>query len=101
MTDESKKELKKTIRNEVSPLLIGLRNDIKDLSEIISKGTALPELVFSEKEKSDILAFKLSITPQKGVDYFDGYTPVLGEDYFTTEEIFSFKDSIAAMRCLF
>lgn len=78
---EANKTLKQAIRNEINPLLIGLRADIKDLTSLIAKGTMLPELSLSEETVAQIKDFKQSITPQKGVDFFDGYTPVKGKDY--------------------
>ena len=32
------KDLKETIKNEVGPLLIGVRNDIKSLSKLVRQG---------------------------------------------------------------
>lgn len=94
MTDENKKAIKEALKNEVKPLLIGLRNEIKSLGLTLSKGQELAiekQLTLGteviSKSLEEIVKFKQSILPVKGVDYFDGYTPLKGTDYFTDEDI--------------
>lgn len=97
MKDEKEKVLKEVLKNEVSPLLIGIRNDLKNVvanltenqEKAIEKQLTLGTEVIS-KALEEIVNFKKSILPVKGVDYSDGYTPIRGTDYFTDDDVKTF-----------
>ena len=106
-----KRDIKKTIKNEINPYLIGLRNEIKDTNALLSFiDSALDELnqqeekttvyllnkSFTENELKQMKEFVKTIAPVSGRDYFtkdeiktflNAVTPVKGKHYFTDKEI--------------
>lgn len=112
MDENQKKIFKDALRAEISPLLIGLRNDIKEsnthleqvFSEIAKKSTV--ELFFNP----DVMAKmkpKDGITPEKGVHYFTeqekeeflkAITPIKGIHYFTEQEVVEFKIAVTPVK---
>ncbi len=118
MDDEKKlkKALKKALKNEVAPFLIGMRSDLKKLADREIKQHQMSlvmngkEVVVMKGEKGDsvkgekgdkpvkgsdyftpkeIKDFLKKTTPKKNKDYFDGKDgekPVIGVDYYTEEQ---------------
>lgn len=103
-----KENLKKTLKNEVNPLLIGLRNEIKEGNSLLSQikgamdqkstalGTAFTEGGFAVIDTGQMKEYVTSLMPVFGVDYFTQkdiedfksyVTPVFGKDYFTDNQI--------------
>lgn len=80
---QQKKLLKDSLKNEVSPLLIGLRNELKRGNELLERMEAT-----AGKRHS----IGLNVNGKEILESFveDGYTPVFGKDYFTDEHIASF-----------
>lgn len=97
MDETTKKAIKQAIKGEVSPLLIGLRNEIKQLgTEIRNKDVTIPVGFTFTGEAIKEMQHHDGKTPVKGVDYFtkkevdnfkEATKPVYGKDYFTTKEI--------------
>lgn len=96
-----KDKLKNIIKNEVSPLLIGLRNEIREsnqrLADIQQNGTAVSHfyMTFNGSEMPE-MHMRDGVTPIAGRDYFTeteislflkAATPVKGVDYYTKKEI--------------
>lgn len=98
---KTNKELKEALKNEVAPLLIGLRNEIKEtnsaLKEIAGKQVPVNELeIVMDGNKVTALKGKDGSTPIKDVDYLSREKteeiireaiPKKGKDYFTKKEI--------------
>lgn len=89
-----KKLLKDVLKNEIAPLLIGIRNDIKD-NKATKGGPVVLQLSHNGKELPEI-KMQDGKTPVKGKDYFTAkeierflkaVTPKKGKDYFTKKEI--------------
>lgn len=112
------KDIKQQIKNEVTPYMIGVRNEIKNTNAILGLiDFALNELAkheeatsvyllnkdFTEKELLQMKEFVKSIAPVSGRDYFTkdeiktflkAVTPIKGQHYFTEKEIESFLKKI-------
>lgn len=73
-----KSMLKEALKNELSPLLIGVRNEIEELSKSYREGIASP------------IAFQFTPEAIKEFKHHDGYTPIKGTDYFTDDEVADF-----------
>lgn len=73
--DIQKKTLKEALKNEVSPLLIGLRNEIKESNNIMRK--------IADKETKGAIDIKIGKKNYRVIKGDDGYTPVRGKDYWT------------------
>lgn len=98
---KTNKELKEALKNEVAPLLIGLRNEIKEtnsaLKEIASKQVPINELeIVMDGKKVAALKGNDGLTPIKDIDYLSKEKteeiikealPKKGKDYFTKKEI--------------
>jgi hypothetical protein len=81
------KDLKQIIKNEIAPLLIGIRNDLEDNRK------ATLELGEEVKKKSN-LEYELEVDD---LDYKgqDGYNPVPDKDYPSEKTVFNFiKDNL-------
>lgn len=105
MQDVNKKAIKDALKNEVNPLLIGLRNELKGTNALLEKlqkeGSVNHHhinLKVNGKELPEITV-KDGYTPQFGIDYFTddhiasfvkASTPVKGTDYFTAKEVKDF-----------
>lgn len=103
MKTDNKKErkvFKEALKNEVAPLLIGLRNEIKESNDIMrkiaEKEVPIHELDIRVNKKGvKMLKGKDAVTPVRGVDYWTledktaiikEVIPVKGKDYYTLEE---------------
>ena len=102
MTEKQQKALlKEALKEELAPLLIGVRNDLTDLKEkglkfpekIDLKLSEVPNIVLESKKGDD------GHSPKIGIDYFTdeekkswliAVTPVKGKDYFTEADIKDF-----------
>lgn len=108
--DTNKKErkaLKEALRSETSPLMIGLRNEMKGTNErldrILAKDNTVHELQIKVGKDGEIkLRGKDGKTPIRGVDYFTDAdikhivslaSPQKGKDYFTASEKIAFVKS--------
>jgi hypothetical protein len=103
MPEETKQILKQVIQNEIAPLLIGLRNEIKDIGVAYEKGQSTPVSFSFTPEAIQEMKHHDGKTPERGVDYFNekdiatftkASTPVKGKDYFTKKEITALKSDI-------
>lgn len=104
--EHEKSIIKEALKNEVKPLLIGLRNEIKEtnkrLFEMQQNGTAVTNIHMTVSGKEmPVMSMKDGYTPKRGTDYFTdadakiflkAATPVKGTDYFTAKEV---KDFLA------
>jgi len=104
--EHEKSIIKEALKNEVKPLLIGLRNEIKEtnkrLFEMQQNGTAVTNIHMTVNGKEmPVMSMKDGYTPKRGTDYFTdadakiflkAATPVKGTDYFTAKEV---KDFLA------
>jgi hypothetical protein len=104
--EHEKSIIKEALKNEVKPLLIGLRNEIKEtnkrLFEMHQNGTAVTNIHMTVNGKEmPVMSMKDGYTPKRGTDYFTdadtklflkAATPVKGTDYFTDKEV---KDFLA------
>lgn len=102
-----KKLFKDALKNEIAPLLIGLRNEIEKATstqvQVLERvNTTLDTKEMSVVDFVEFLKGKPGYTPQKGVDYFtedetklflQSVTPKKGHDYFTAVEATEFKDA--------
>lgn len=102
-----KKLFKDALKNEIAPLLIGLRNEIEKATstqvQVLERvNTTLDTKEMSVVDFVEFLKGKPGYTPQKGVDYFtedetklflQSVTPKKGHDYFTAIEATEFKDA--------
>lgn len=107
MTDETKKILKEVMKNEISPLLIGLRNDIAELTKVHNEGMSTPIAFQFTPEAIKEFKHHDGKTPNRGTDYFtdediknfkDATTPRKGKDYFTAVEVQEFKASVTPVK---
>lgn len=107
MTDETKKILKEVMKNEISPLLIGLRNDIAELTKVHNEGMSTPIAFQFTPEAIKEFKHHDGKTPKRGTDYFtdediknfkDATTPRKGKDYFTAVEVEEFKASVTPVK---
>lgn len=107
MTKESQKILKDVIKNEISPLLIGLRNEIEEMGKIYREGQATPVAFQFSKGAIEEMKHHDGKTPVKGFDYFTDdeataflkeATPVRGRDYFTAKDIADFKEATTPIK---
>lgn len=74
--------LKNALKTELSPLLIGIRNDFDSLAETLK-----------ENHMQHGLGISLSAEAVKEMKHHDGKTPLRGTDYFTDQDI---KDFLGA-----
>ena len=94
MQHENEKAIKKALKDAVNPLLIGLRNELKNVAKELHDAQTGTGVIFTKGTMEEFADLKRAITPVKGVDYFDGVTPVKGTDYFTLEEQKEFLSSV-------
>lgn len=102
--EQTNKELKQALKNEVAPFLIGLRNDQKKTAEILERIEKRDlmhnlELIFNG-EKIPTLKGIDGYNPVRGVDYWTESdqktiiakaTPIRGIDYFTAKRQSNFS----------
>lgn len=80
-----KKEIKQLIKNEIKPLLIGIRNDLNEYSDMLMHdGSEIAGVVVHVPNKGD-----------KGKPGKDGLTPVKDKDYPSEKTVLDFiKDNL-------
>jgi hypothetical protein len=75
-----KKEIKQLIKNEITPLLIGIRNDLDEYrSKFVSDDSEIAGVVIHIPNKGD-----------QGDKGDDGYTPISDKDYPSEKTVFNF-----------
>lgn len=98
-------EIKKIIKKELAPLLIGIRNDLEDYGK---KNVTIKKNFYLEGKEVKIKGIKgkNGYTPKKDIDYPSKETlfdfvkenlPKKGKDYFTDEDI---KDIVSKVKLL-
>jgi hypothetical protein len=109
-----KKQMKEALKNEVAPLLIGLRSDMKKLSEDLKTETRNNIFALSDEHFKDIAKYVVvkdgvdgtngtngtrglrGLRGAKGNKGDDGYSPIAGKDFWTAkEQVVFYKDILA------